>query len=71
MDEATLREVAEEEAKLFDVNEGIKRALTELLNCEVVRSNSSFRTWVQRRLMDAERELRVGRRRRSAPGLEA
>ncbi|KAK3369826.1 hypothetical protein B0H63DRAFT_403071 [Podospora didyma] len=66
-DETTLAEVAIEEAKLCDVNEGIKRALTELLNCEAVRGDRAFRTWVQCRLMDTERELRSGRRRRSAP----
>ncbi|KAL2118728.1 hypothetical protein VTJ04DRAFT_8388 [Mycothermus thermophilus] len=60
-------EVALEEAKLCDVNEGMKRALTELLNCETVRADAAFRTWVQSRLMDTERELRSGRRRRSAP----
>ncbi len=66
-DETTLHEVALEEARLFDVNEGIKRALTELLNCDEVRNDRSFRTWVQCRLMDTEKELRVGRRRRSTP----
>ncbi len=69
-DEATLLEVAAEEAKLFDVNEGIKRALTELLNCDAVRSDRAFRTWVQRRLMDTEKELRIGRKRRSAAGYD-
>ncbi|KAH8896450.1 hypothetical protein GQ53DRAFT_779028 [Thozetella sp. PMI_491] len=64
--EAT-NELAAEEAKLFDVNEGIKRALTELLNCEAVRSDRALRTWVQCRLMDTEKELRSGRRRRSNP----
>lgn len=58
--------LAADEARLFDVNEGIKRTLTELLNCEAVRSDRSLRTWVQRRLMDAEKELRSGRRRRGA-----
>lgn len=67
LDETTLAELAVEEAKLCDVNEGIKRTLTELLNCENVRSDRAFRTWVQCRLMDTERELRSGRRRRSAP----
>lgn len=66
--EAALAEVAIEEAKLCDVNEGLKRALTELLNCETVRADQAFRTWVQCRLMNTERELRSGRRRRSAPG---
>lgn len=61
-------EVAVEEAKLCDVNEGIKRALTELLNCDTVRGDRALRNWVQCRLMDTERELRSGRRRRSAPG---
>jgi len=69
-EEASAAEVvAVEEAKLCDVNEGIKRTLTELLNCETVRGDRAFRTWVQCRLMDTERELRSGRRRRSAPGL--
>jgi len=66
-DETAISEVAVEEAKLCDVNEGIKRTLTELLNCEAVREDRAFRTWVQGRLMDTERELRSGRRRRSAP----
>ena len=67
LDETTLSEVAMKEAKLCHVNEGIKRTLTELLNCEAVRGDHAFRTWVQCRLMDTERELRSGRRRRSAP----
>jgi len=66
-DETTLAELASQEAKLCHVNEGIKRTLTELLNCETVRDDRAFRTWVQCRLMDTERELRSGRRRRSAP----
>jgi len=60
--------VAVEEAKLCVVNEGMKRALTELLNCDTVRADRALRTWVQCRLLDTERELRSGRRRRSAPG---
>ncbi|KAL1858218.1 hypothetical protein VTK73DRAFT_7898 [Phialemonium thermophilum] len=55
---------ASDEAKLSSVNEGIKRTLTELLNCDAVRSDRSFRAWVQRRLLDAEKELRSERRRR-------
>ncbi|KAK4151866.1 hypothetical protein C8A00DRAFT_16770 [Chaetomidium leptoderma] len=66
--EAALAEVAVEEAKLCGVNEGMKRALTELLNCETSRADRTFRAWVMSRLMDTERELRSGRRRRSAPG---
>ncbi|TQN72705.1 hypothetical protein CSHISOI_02780 [Colletotrichum shisoi] len=66
-DETTIWAVAEEEQRLFDVNEGMKRALMELLNCEQVRSDNSFRMWVQCRLMDTEKELRSERRRKSAP----
>ncbi|KAI1110307.1 hypothetical protein F5Y14DRAFT_429349 [Nemania sp. NC0429] len=52
--------------ELFDVNEGMKRALTELLNCDVVRHDRAKRTWVQTRLMETERELRRERRRRTS-----
>ncbi|KAI2625052.1 hypothetical protein GGR54DRAFT_637949 [Hypoxylon sp. NC1633] len=65
LDESLIEEMAAGEQKLSDVNEGIKRALTELLNCETVRKDQAMRTWVQSRLMDTERELRSGRRRRS------
>lgn len=56
--------------KLFDVNEGMKRALTELLNCDVVRHDRAKRTWVQTRLMETERELRRERRRRSSAAMD-
>jgi hypothetical protein len=59
-------EVEAEEQRLSSVNEGIKRALTELLNCEAVRADRSLRMWVQCRLMETEKELRSGRRKRSA-----
>lgn len=65
-DEETLYEISVEEQRLFDVNEGMKRALMELLNCDAVRSDTSFRMWVQTRLMETEKELRSGRRRRSS-----
>ncbi|KAF7538876.1 hypothetical protein G7Z17_g12561 [Cylindrodendrum hubeiense] len=65
VDEETLCEISAEEQRLSDVNESIKRALTELLNCSTVRSDRSFRMWVQARLMETEKELRSGRRRRS------
>ncbi|KAI0106586.1 hypothetical protein K449DRAFT_400877 [Hypoxylon sp. EC38] len=70
LDESLVEEIAAGEQKLFDVNEGIKRALTELLNCETVRKDQEMRTWVQTRLMDTERELRSGRRRRSHGGFD-
>ncbi|KAG8169027.1 hypothetical protein KVR01_001776 [Diaporthe batatas] len=66
-DPATLAQIASEEAKLLSVNEGIKRALTELLNCETVRSDQAFRSFCMTRLMETEQELRGGRRRRSCP----
>ncbi|KAI6784077.1 uncharacterized protein J7T54_004623 [Emericellopsis cladophorae] len=65
-DEETMEEISVEERRLFDVDEGIKRALTELLNCESVRNNQSMRLWVQSRLMETEKELRSGRRRRTS-----
>lgn len=66
-DEETMYEISTEEQRLLDVNESIKRALTELLNCDMVRNNMSMRMWAQGRLMEAEKELRSGRRRRSSP----
>lgn len=66
-DPATLAQMVTEEAKLVSVNEGIKRALTELLNCETVRSDQAFRSFCMTRLMETEHELRCGRRRRSCP----
>lgn len=66
-DQETLAQMATEEAKLVSVNEGIKRALTELLNCETVRSDQAFRSFCMTRLMETEQELRCGRRRRSCP----
>jgi hypothetical protein len=65
LDEELIDEMRADEQKLCDVNEGMKRALTELLNSEAVRKDRTMRTWVQTRLMDTERELRTGRRRRS------
>ncbi|KAH8911649.1 hypothetical protein BR93DRAFT_962886 [Coniochaeta sp. PMI_546] len=67
IDESTIAELATEEVRLCHVNECIKRVLTELLNCDSVRDDRAMRTWVQCRLMDTEKELRTGRRRRSAP----
>ena len=65
-DERTIRRLRAEEKKLFDVNECIKRMLTDLLNCEYARTHLDFRMWVQSRLMETERELRLERRRRSS-----
>lgn len=70
LDEDLVEEVVAGEKQLCDVNESIKRALTELLNCEAVRKDRTMRTWVQTRLMDTERELRTGRRRRSGGSMD-
>lgn len=66
-DESILFQLAEEEQRMFDVNEAMKRALTELLNGDQSRSDRTFRNWVQCRLMETEKELRSERRRKSAP----
>lgn len=47
---------------LYEVNMGIKRALMELLNCDIVCCNRSMRMWAQERLFLTEMELRAGRR---------
>jgi len=61
IDERILDEIENDEHKLKDVNLQIKSTLTELLNCESVRGDRRYRTWVQSRLMDAERELKTER----------
>lgn len=68
LDESLVEEMAAGQQKLSDVNEGIKRTLTELLNCDAVRKDRAMRTWVQSRLLETEKELRCGRRRRSSGG---
>lgn len=70
LDERALCEIMEEEQKLFNVNECMKRTLTEMLNCEDARSDPSFRMWVQCRLMETEKELRLERKRRSSSGMD-
>lgn len=69
-DEEMMQAISADEQRLFAVNESIKRALTEMLNCDIVRSDSSMRMWTQTRLMEAEKELRSGRRRRTSPSRE-
>lgn len=63
IDESILGEIEEDENKLKDVNLQIKSTLTELLNCESVRNDNRYRSWIQTRLMDAEKELRGSRTR--------
>ena len=58
----SLGDLLEEERKLVNVNQQIKTTLTELLNCEGVKQDRRYCAWVQRRLMEAERELKKGRR---------
>jgi len=59
----SLSEIEEEELKLMNVNQQIKATLTELLNCESVRKDRRYMMWIQTRLMDVERELKVSRSR--------
>jgi len=54
-------EIIEDEQKLLNVNQQIKTTLTELLNCESVRGDRKYRMWIQSRLMDAEKELKMRR----------
>lgn len=61
VDETMIEEIEEEEQKLKNVNQQIKTTLTDLLNCESVKSDLRYRKWVQTRLMDTERELKEGR----------
>jgi hypothetical protein len=63
IDESILEEVEEDELKLKDINLQIKSTLTELLNCESVRGDRRYRMWVQTRLMDAEKELKIAKTR--------
>lgn len=67
VDPTTLAEMLSEEARLFTINEGIKRSLTELLNCDTTRGDQALRQWIMTRLLEVEKELRSGRRRRSCP----
>lgn len=67
VDPTRLAEMLSEEARLCSINEGIKRSLTELLNCESGRCDQTFRQWIMGRLLEVEKELRSGRRRRSCP----
>lgn len=56
----------EDSDKLCDINKQIKATLTDLLNTESVRSDEKYRVWVQARLLDAEHQIRLQRRRRSS-----
>ncbi|KAF2218175.1 hypothetical protein BDZ85DRAFT_313042 [Elsinoe ampelina] len=53
--------------KLDSINLKIKATLTDLLNCESVKSDERMRSWVQTRLMDAQQTLNE-RRRHSSGG---
>jgi hypothetical protein len=64
LDDSVTSEIAAEQLKLKSVNHQIKSTLTDLLNCASVRGDRRSRMWVQTRLMDAEKELKVERSRR-------
>jgi len=61
IDESILDEIEEDEIKLKDVNQQIKSTLTALLNCESVRGDRRYRSWIQSRLMENEKELKRNR----------
>ncbi|CAG8957745.1 hypothetical protein HYFRA_00000083 [Hymenoscyphus fraxineus] len=61
IDESILHEIEEDQMKLKDVNQQIKTTLTDLLNCESVRSDNRYRKWVMEKLMAAEKELKENR----------
>jgi hypothetical protein len=63
VDETLVGGIEEDEQKLKNVNLQIKTTLTDLLNCESVKSDRRYRMWVQTRLMDTEKELKEGRSR--------
>ncbi|KAG9249057.1 hypothetical protein BJ878DRAFT_485880, partial [Calycina marina] len=71
IDDSLICEMQEDEQKLKNVNQQIKTTLTELLNCQSVRTDDQYRKWVQTKLMDTELELKgtrsrsCGRRRAS------
>ena len=65
IDESILGEIEEDELKLKDINQQIKSTMTDLLNCESVKDDRRYRTWVMTRLMDAEKELKINRSRSS------
>jgi len=52
---------------LNDLNNEIKCTLTNLLNCEGVKTDERYRTWVQSRLMDTEKKL-LGNRKHGHKG---
>lgn len=56
-DESTLNDTEGKETKLNDLKLQIKCALTNLLNCEGVKTDMRYRAWVQKRLMDTEKDL--------------
>jgi hypothetical protein len=57
---------SEAEASMFEISQQIKATLTSLLGCESVKHDTDFRAWVQEKLMEAEKDLKKQRRRRSS-----
>jgi hypothetical protein len=57
-----MKDETENENKLNALNREIKCILMNLLNCNGVKTDERYRTWVQTRLMDTERKLSSHRR---------
>ncbi|KAK2811366.1 hypothetical protein FQN50_002243 [Emmonsiellopsis sp. PD_5] len=57
--------------KSNEVDQQVKLALTELLNCANIKADHEVRMWVQNKLMDTEHRLKARRRSRISNNLEA
>lgn len=55
-------ELSTEELLLPYANSTTKRVLTELLSCDIIRTDTTMRRWVQTHLMETEKSLRSARR---------
>ncbi|THZ27736.1 hypothetical protein D6C91_02164 [Aureobasidium pullulans] len=62
--------LSNDEVKLADISSRIKNTLTDLLNCDAVKSDSRMRSWVATRLMDVEHDLKEQKRRRHSSHAE-
>ncbi|EME42688.1 hypothetical protein DOTSEDRAFT_81483 [Dothistroma septosporum NZE10] len=51
-----------EQSKHYNIDHDLKTTLTDLLNCDAVRSDPKLRLSIQSRLMESERELKRQRR---------
>jgi hypothetical protein len=57
-DETLGEEIVEFELKLMDINQQIRVVLTDLTNCNSVRCDQSYKTWVHSRLLSVENQIK-------------